>query len=89
MSEDNDVRKALLQFELVKETVKLFGPLTIDIISEAKPVVDAITGAWADSLGKAYRRLVEEYGCSDETARALLTTTYAELGRSISASLKK
>lgn len=89
MEEPNDIRKAMLQIELVKEYVKLFGPQIIGVIDEAKPVINSISGIWVELLGGAYKRLREEYGCSDETARALLTLSYGEIGKSVSQALKK
>lgn len=87
--EDTSVRKAVLQMELVKESFKLFSPMVIDIVKESKPVVDAVTDVWVESLGRAYKRLIDEYGCSDETARALLTLSYAEFSKSIASAMKK
>ena len=89
MEEPNDIRKAILQIELVKEAVKLFGPQIIGVIDEAKPIVDSISLIWTDLLGGAYKRLREEYGCSDETALALLTLSYGEMSKSVSEAFKR
>jgi hypothetical protein len=88
-AEISDVRKAMLQLELVKGAVKLFGPQIAEVIAEAKPVVDALSSLWVDTMGTAYRRLREEYGCSDETARALVTLSLGEASKSVTAALKK
>jgi len=89
MEEPNDIRKAIMQIELVKETVKLFGLQIAEVITEAKPVVDALSSLWVDTMGEAYKRLREEYGCSDETARALVTLSLGEVPKSVTAALKK